>query len=164
MEAESKPDSIKRKVPRGYLRTQPMSRDFVWFLWMAVSMVLDGLLVRELLRYVPWWAAPLVFAAVLLAAHLIFSRLALAAPVRTTRVELTGTALIRDGWYINWSDVQSYQIADVRGLPDLRALEVTANWGRGSQAVTLVFDPAEVNEELLLAFLDEAAHGKRWQR
>lgn len=72
------------------------------------------------------------------------------------RVTLTQTRVNR----IKWSDVRRWRIVSPPGPPHLRALEVGYSPLGRPRTVYLRFDPTEVKEDTLLAFLRRVAPDK----
>ncbi len=169
MSESSLPDKIKWTIPKDYRRSEHAKRVAeyrpVVCRWIAVAVV-TALLGTLLIYAFPgnrlWMTigAGLVLGAIIVLSH-GFQHYTVIGLARSISVHPVFTKRGPAG--MSWAMVKWYQVTDVPDHPRLRALEMCIDLRFSDLTSLLPFDPAEVDEAQLLAFLEHHAPGKRWQ-
>jgi hypothetical protein len=64
---------------------------------------------------------------------------------------------------VAWSDINWYQMTNIEGMTQFRALEINIQRGDKADIVPLVFKPSEIDENAILKYIEEIIPGKCWQ-
>ena len=167
MNQSTLPDKMTWTIPKAYLQAERDKvvaeyRPVVWK-WAAAALI-SGLVGVALLWFVRGIVGSLGICLAIAAVLVLVYVYAVQLGKRITQLDFDQVVLTAKGPLGGtWSKVHWYAITDVEDVPDLRALELGyTDYGRRTSSF-LPFNPAEVDEAQLIAFLEHYAPGKRRQ-
>ncbi|MEN6371055.1 MAG: hypothetical protein ABFD64_03495 [Armatimonadota bacterium] len=157
----SKP--IKWKTPKRYLdaNKEAVSKEGAEFLREKfVSCLIEatlGAYTYQLFKEGNWPLFALTAAIFLLSLYIIYTRIARNRVINiASEVELRRNLIYLGIGSLNWPDINWYQPMPVEGFSDLRSIEISFKSGDRAQMLLLVFDPKDVDEGEIMAFMKEA--------
>jgi len=154
------PQKIKWKAPKAYLDANK-GKVFSETKAILINKILGGIIASVLTAYVfdlirekQWLMVAVVLIALILVSKVFINSNRIISIA--SDIVMSPESLTLDVNDIKWNTINWYQPADVEGYPGLRAIEINFKNGDRAQTLPLVFDPKDVNEQEVLAYIREA--------
>lgn len=165
----SKP--LKWKTPKRYLdaNKEAVGKEVLgFFVEKVVSCLIEatlGAYTYKLFKEGNWPLFALTAAIFLLLLNFIYTRIVQGRVISiASEVELRRNFISTGLGTLSWSNINRYQLMPVEGFPDLRAIEISFRRGDRTQMLPLVFDPKDVDEREVMAFMKESIASQYEQR